>query len=97
MVIGLFLQLVFSPSYEKVVENEGMPILDQPGKKGNLIIRFNVEFPPYLPKACKKVLQNGFQLAKVGAGLGQHEMINKVILADKILRVDPDEQKPPMV
>lgn len=79
-----------------MVENEGMPILDQPGKKGNLKIRFNVEFPPYLPKASKKILQNGFQLARLGAGLGQHEMINKVILADKILRVDPEEQKPPM-
>lgn len=85
-----------SPSYEKVVENEGMPIVDHPGQKGNLIIRFNVDFPPYLPKASKKVLQNGFQLANLGAGLGQHEMINKVILADKILRVDPDEQKPPI-
>lgn len=73
-----------------------MPIFDQPDQKGDLKIRFNVEFPPYLPKASKKVLQNGFQLIKMGAGLGQHEMINKVILADKILRIDPDERKPPI-
>lgn len=77
------------------MENEGMPIVDKPGEKGNLIIRFDIEFPQYLPKSSKAVLEKGFYLAKVGGGMNQHEMINKVVLADKIMRVDRDEQLPP--
>lgn len=85
-----------SSTYEKTVENEGMPLLESPGEKGNLIIRFDIEFPKYLPKASKELLQRGFHLAKIGGGMNQHEMINKLVLADKILRVDPDEQMPPL-
>lgn len=81
--------------YEKVVENEGMPILENPNEKGNLIIRFNVQFPTYLPKASKDMIDKAFKLAKIGGGRDQHEMINKMVLADKILRVDADEQLPP--
>lgn len=72
-----------------------MPILDNPSEKGKLIIRFKVEFPNYLPKTSKNLLQKGFHLAKIGGGMNHHEMINKVVLADKILRVDRDEQLPP--
>lgn len=86
----------FSSNYEKVVENEGMPILENPEQKGNLKIRFTIEFPKYLPKASKSMLQKGFHLARTGGGYGNHEMINKVVLADKILRVDPGEQLPPI-
>lgn len=87
---------IVSPGYEKIVENEGMPILEKPAEKGNLIIRFNINFPQYLPKASKEHMQKAFYLAKIGGGLNQHEMINKLVLADKILRVDPDEQLPPI-
>lgn len=73
-----------------------MPILDDYPRKGNLIIRFNVQFPYYLPKSSKEVLQQGFRLARLGGGMNQHELINKLVLADKILRVDPDEQLPPI-
>ncbi|KAG5889018.1 hypothetical protein JTB14_033947 [Gonioctena quinquepunctata] len=85
---------VVYPGYEKIVENEGMPILDQYPDKGNLIIRFEISFPMYLPKSSKEVLRKGFHLAKLGGS--QHEVINKLVLADKILRVDPDERLPPM-
>lgn len=87
--------LIFSPGYEKVVENEGMPILDDFPRRGNLIIRFNIAFPKYLPKACKQMLRKGFQLAKIGGGVNQYETVNKLVLADKILRVDVNEQMPP--
>ncbi|XP_018577837.1 dnaJ homolog subfamily B member 13-like [Anoplophora glabripennis] len=87
---------VVFPGFEKIVENEGMPILEKYPEKGNLIIRFNIDFPNYLPKNSKELLKKGFQMAKVGGGVNQHEIINKLVLADKILRVDPDERLPPI-
>lgn len=72
-----------------------MPIVDKPAEKGNLIIRFRISYPTYLPKSSKDVFKKAFYLAKIGGGL-QHEMINKMVLADKILRVDPGEQSPPI-
>lgn len=72
-----------------------MPVLEDPNIKGDLIIRFNVTYPPYLPKASKELMSKAFYLAKVGGGRAQHEMINKMVLADKILRVDPNDQLPP--
>ncbi|CAH1183398.1 unnamed protein product [Phaedon cochleariae] len=87
---------VVYPGYEKIVEGEGMVILEQYPNKGDLIIRFNINFPTYLPKNSKDVLRKGFHLARLGGGAGQHEVINKLVLADKILRVDPDERLPPM-
>lgn len=72
-----------------------MPILEDYPNRGNLIIRFDIIFPIYLPKACKEVLHKGFQLAKIGGGTNQYETINKLVLADKILRVDLNEQLPP--
>ncbi|XP_072391406.1 dnaJ homolog subfamily B member 13-like [Diabrotica undecimpunctata] len=88
---------VVHPSYEKIIENEGMPILDQYPKKGNLIIRFNVIFPQYLPKNCKEVLKKGFHLCKFEEESRQRKVINNIVLTDKILRVDPDERLPPTI
>eukprot|EP00850_Spirogloea_muscicola_P004347 SM000018S03712 [mRNA] locus=s18:983133:984686:- [translate_table: standard] len=39
---------VIHPGFEKVVPREGMPIAKEPGKRGNLRIRFDVKFPPRL-------------------------------------------------
>ncbi|KAG6469778.1 dnaJ homolog subfamily B member 1-like [Zingiber officinale] len=39
---------VVKPSYELLIQNEGMPIAREPGKKGNLIIKFDVKFPSKL-------------------------------------------------
>lgn len=72
-----------------------MPILESPQERGDLVIRFNVEYPPYLPKASRNLILKAFYLAKIGGGKNQQEMINKMVLADKIMRVDPDEQLPP--
>lgn len=72
-----------------------MPIVDNPEEKGKLIIRFNIQFPKYLPKPSKELFHKAFYLAKIGGGM-HHEMVNKMVLADKILRVDPDEQLPPL-
>ena len=49
---------VIRPGYVKIVENEGMPISKQPGKKGNLRIEFTIDFPTYLSDEKKAALRN---------------------------------------
>ncbi|KAK1362127.1 Potyviral capsid protein interacting protein 1 [Heracleum sosnowskyi] len=39
---------VVKPGYEEVVPNEGMPISKEPGKRGNLRIKFSIKFPTSL-------------------------------------------------
>ncbi|KAL1508992.1 hypothetical protein ABEB36_003801 [Hypothenemus hampei] len=88
---------VVNPAYEKIVENEGLPILDRYPARGNLILRFEIEFPLYLTRASKDILKKAFLVSKTGSeGPNRYESINKIVLADKILRVDPDEQLPPI-
>ncbi|CAG9772033.1 unnamed protein product [Ceutorhynchus assimilis] len=89
---------VICPAYEKIIENEGLPILENYREKGDLILKFNIVFPNYLPRASKNILQTAFKVSKFGGEEGRslHESINKIILADKILRVDPVEQLPPI-
>lgn len=40
---------VVSPGYEKVLPGEGMPLSKKPGTSGDMIIRFCIVFPQYLP------------------------------------------------
>ncbi|XP_073146473.1 uncharacterized protein [Henckelia pumila] len=44
---------IVSPAYEEVVKGEGMPIPKEPGKKGNLRIKFNIKFPSRLTSEQK--------------------------------------------
>jgi DnaJ family protein B protein 4 len=39
---------VVSPTYEEVVQGEGMPITKEPSRKGNLRIKFQIKFPTSL-------------------------------------------------
>lgn len=39
---------IVGPTYEEVVKGEGMPIPKEPGKKGNLRVKFNIKFPSRL-------------------------------------------------
>ncbi|KAF9614757.1 hypothetical protein IFM89_020611 [Coptis chinensis] len=39
---------VVSPGYEVVIAKEGMPIVKEPGKRGNLRVKFEVKFPARL-------------------------------------------------
>ncbi|KAL2346807.1 hypothetical protein Fmac_000807 [Flemingia macrophylla] len=39
---------IVSPGYEMIVGNEGMPIAKEPGRKGDLRIKFDVKFPTKL-------------------------------------------------
>ncbi|KAF0686204.1 Aste57867_21990 [Aphanomyces stellatus] len=49
---------VLSPTTEKLIKGEGMPITDAPqeGDRGNLILRFNILFPKYLTSLQKTAL-----------------------------------------
>ncbi|XP_004926883.1 dnaJ homolog subfamily B member 13 [Bombyx mori] len=54
---------VISPTYEKIVEDEGLPIPACPNKaKGNLIIRFRVEFPEYLSDKSRRSFREAFKV-----------------------------------
>ncbi|MCO5582705.1 hypothetical protein L7F22_036604 [Adiantum nelumboides] len=44
---------IITPGYEKIVPKEGMPIAKEPGKKGNLRIKFDVKFPSRLTSEQK--------------------------------------------
>eukprot|EP00163_Fabomonas_tropica_P007121 TRINITY_DN16775_c0_g1_i1.p1 TRINITY_DN16775_c0_g1~~TRINITY_DN16775_c0_g1_i1.p1 ORF type:complete len:319 (+),score=97.62 TRINITY_DN16775_c0_g1_i1:186-1142(+) len=49
---------IVDPKYEKVVPNEGMPLSKDPTRRGNLIIRFKIQFPHYLTEDQKKTIKN---------------------------------------
>ncbi|KAJ7945958.1 DnaJ subfamily B member like [Quillaja saponaria] len=48
---------IIKPGGEMVVPNEGMPISKEPGKKGNLIIKFDVKYPSRLTPEEKSDLR----------------------------------------
>jgi len=55
---NLHLQIndVISPKLKHTVANEGMPISKQPGKKGNLIVEFDIDFPKSISNTQKEQL-----------------------------------------
>ena len=54
---------VVTPTYEKVIEDEGLPLPACPMRaKGNLILRFRVSFPEYLSKRSKKAFEDAFKV-----------------------------------
>ncbi|CAK9231702.1 unnamed protein product [Sphagnum troendelagicum] len=44
---------IIQPGYEKVLPKEGMPIAKEPGKRGNLRIKFDIKFPTRLSNEQK--------------------------------------------
>ncbi|CAN6345141.1 unnamed protein product [Urochloa humidicola] len=48
---------VVSPTYEEIVQGEGMPITREPSKKGNLRIKFQIKFPTNLSADQKAGIQ----------------------------------------
>ncbi|KAJ3053573.1 DnaJ sub B member 13 [Rhizophlyctis rosea] len=45
-------------TYQKVIQNEGMPISKTPDNRGNLVIRFRLKFPTYLNEEQKAALRS---------------------------------------
>lgn len=48
---------IIRPGAEMVIPNEGMPISKEPGRKGNLKIKFNVKYPSRLTAEQKSELR----------------------------------------
>ncbi|KAL6629224.1 hypothetical protein ACP70R_028989 [Stipagrostis hirtigluma subsp. patula] len=48
---------VVRPGFEVVLENEGWPIRKEPGKKGNLVIKFEVIFPTRLTSSQRTAIR----------------------------------------
>ncbi|KAK4429937.1 DnaJsubfamily B member 4 [Sesamum alatum] len=55
--IPLTISDIIKPGKEIVIENEGMPISKEPGKNGNLRIKFDVKFPSRLTTEQKSDLR----------------------------------------
>lgn len=48
---------VISPGHETRVNGEGMPLVDDPKNKGDLVIRYNVSFPTVLNPQQKTLIR----------------------------------------
>ncbi|XP_076945754.1 uncharacterized protein LOC143616944 [Bidens hawaiensis] len=48
---------IIKPGHEEVIQNEGMPISKEPGKKGNLRIKIDIKFPSRLSSEQKSDLK----------------------------------------
>jgi len=46
-----------SPGYRKMVPGEGMPHANEPSRKGDLIIEFNLDFPHLLTPDKKALIR----------------------------------------
>jgi len=53
---------MFRQDYVKVIHNEGMPDMNDPSQRGDIIIRFDITYPLYLPIAddtfCESFIDN---------------------------------------
>lgn len=47
---------VVSPRSEKVVKGEGMPVASKPGERGDLVIKYDIQFPKHLTSLQKQAL-----------------------------------------
>lgn len=51
---------IIHPKYTKVVKKEGMPIYKEPCSRGNLIIKFDLEFPQRLSPEARGMIRQAF-------------------------------------
>jgi len=45
---------MFRQDYVKIIHNEGMPDINFPSKRGNIIIQFDIIYPLYFPITDEK-------------------------------------------
>lgn len=68
----------FRPGYKKIVRNEGLPLIEDPEERGNLVINFEVEFPAYIPVKLKDYIIKAFGTpSKIGC-VDRKVWINKL-------------------
>ena len=48
---------VHSPGHEKRIVGEGMPLVEDPTKRGDLVVKFQLKFPSTLDKRQKLLLK----------------------------------------
>ncbi|KAG8046573.1 hypothetical protein GUJ93_ZPchr0008g12451 [Zizania palustris] len=65
--LGIMLTDVVTPDYELVIAKEGMPIVKENGRRGNLRIKFDIIFPKSLSSEQRQ------NIRKVLGGQPQHE------------------------
>lgn len=65
--IALPVRDILTPSSAKLVKGEGMPISKEPGQKGDLLVKFDIQFPRSL---------TADQKAQLRALLGEQEEYN---------------------
>lgn len=75
------------PDYVKTVPGEGLPLVEDPDSRGDLIINFNVEFPSYLPPSSKNYVQKAFE-TQYDDGYGDEsddsvDQMRRIVLAGK--------------
>ncbi|EFN82829.1 DnaJ-like protein subfamily B member 13, partial [Harpegnathos saltator] len=88
--LRILITSIITPDYTKRVLGEGMPLLANPRRRGDLILRFNVEFPVYLPLSKKNHIRKAFEVSRASS-VEDAEYIHRLLLADKMRRnVDDD-------
>ena len=55
--LKLFKYYVHSPGHEKRIVGEGMPLVEDPTKRGDLVVKFQLKFPSTLDKRQKLLLK----------------------------------------
>ncbi|XP_066999256.2 dnaJ homolog subfamily B member 13 [Anabrus simplex] len=78
---------IISPDFEKIVEDEGMPFMENPEQRGNLIIKFEIDFPAYLPRTSKNLVNKAWYMASLNGGVGSPERTYQMIMKDKLARI----------
>ncbi|XP_051176609.1 dnaJ homolog subfamily B member 13-like [Leptopilina boulardi] len=82
---------VITPNYQKRITGEGLPIVNNPKERGDLLIDFNIEFPVYMPVESKNYIKKAFKILHDTESTEDTEYIHRFLLADKIRRnVDDD-------
>lgn len=54
--LTLSLEEIVNPNTVKVLSGHGMPISKAPGRRGDLIVNFDIKFPTELAPACKELI-----------------------------------------
>ncbi|XP_011500078.1 PREDICTED: dnaJ homolog subfamily B member 13-like [Ceratosolen solmsi marchali] len=81
---------VISPKYVKTISGEGLPLVEDPERRGKLIIDFDVQFPEYLPPSNKKYVQMALATEQEGAGdndaniEGNKRLVHRMLLDGKM-------------
>ncbi|XP_050462912.1 dnaJ homolog subfamily B member 13-like [Cataglyphis hispanica] len=75
---------IVAPDYTKRILGEGMPFLENPKQRGDLIMKFNVEFPIYLPSFSKNHIKKAFEMSSTN--VENTEYIHRFVLDSKMRR-----------